>query len=489
MSQGKPRIRNPESPHPHHESQGATLRFAHRERTLNGITIRRSLGPLVLALAATLMTLGFTAPDGRADWPGAKFIEFGGLRKTEAHQTAVQADGKIVVVGYGTKSDLRRGNLVVTRLLPDGTLDPTFGENGRAVIWSEDLWAFFDVEIQQDGGILVLGTSSEGLGVIRVNPDGTADPGFGHKGIAAIRFMTDWGIPWGSISLGPDDTITYAGTSYRRAPKPQYWKKETVILKLTADGKRDRSFAGTGLMKRAKAWSRVTLSGQTMEDGSVLAVGATRLGKQPVSGFARFGPSLAKVGPSGKPDQDFGKNGIRKLSGLYSAAPRGYRMRTCSPVNSMFDRGGRIVVLANCVAKKDGGQEFPMMGALLRFLPDGTPDLTFAGDGSRALVARPATMFGSIAEGPDGSLTLAGMDINTDSSLIFRVGPSGETSPDLGPNGYRYYSGPREKFSPGISVDDRGWTYAPITTYKDAKKETDEQSWFGVVAIPKTGRP
>lgn len=448
--------------------------------------------PLIVSLVTGLLlaiVMLLAASPATAGWPGAKFIEFGQVRVPEAHLTAVQDDGKIVVAGYAQKGGWPNTRLIVTRLMPDGSFDPSFGRNGRAVVQSRGLWAFFDLQIQQDGGLVILGSGNNGIGIIRVNTNGTRDRTFGNGGVRRIQFMTNWAIPWGSITLDSEDGITYVGTSYRRVPRPFLWRKETVVWKLTAKGQRDRDFAGTGLVKRAGYWSRVNLAGFTQDDGSVLVVGAPRLSKKLVGDFAIFGTSLSKLKPNGKPDPSFGKNGILRLSGLYAAAPVGFKMKACSPVNALIDSLRRVVVLSNCLARKVDNRELHMMGALTRHLPDGSLDRTFARDGSQALYGRVSTMFSGIAEANnDGALTMTGLDINSNSTVLFRVDGNGEISRDFGPKGYRYYSKPNQRFSPGISVDDRGWTYAPITRYKDAKEEKDEKSWFGVVAIPSSGK-
>jgi hypothetical protein len=214
----------------------------------------------------------------------------------------------------------------------------------------------------------------------------------------------------------------------------------------------------------------------------------TRFTTKHVGDFGIFRASLAKLGPDGRPVNQFGKQGIRNLRGLYVAAPDGFTMKACSPASSIFDAQGRVVVLANCVAKKNGTRFGPLVGALLRYRPDGRLDRSFAGDGFQALRARVSTLYSGIAEGGDGSLTVTGSDINTESTVLFRVAGSGEISKDFGPRGYQYFSERNEQFGPGISADDRGWTYGPITLFKSAKEEKDEKSWFGVVAIPRSGK-
>src|SRR5438094_598175 len=68
-----------------------------------------------------------------------------------------------------------------------GTLDSTFGTNGYAYgSMNTDFFQFGDVEIQQDGKIVVMGRVKNGndydIGLLRLNGDGSIDNFFGTNG-------------------------------------------------------------------------------------------------------------------------------------------------------------------------------------------------------------------------------------------------------------------------------------------------------------------
>ena len=90
--------------------------------------------------------------------------------------TAVQPDGKIVLVGtvYGAREDSFWDGAVV-RLNPDGSFDNTFSNNGRMVLdfGSVDDFAE-DVAIDSDGTIVVAAIQGEAAALpVRVTPDGS----------------------------------------------------------------------------------------------------------------------------------------------------------------------------------------------------------------------------------------------------------------------------------------------------------------------------
>src|ERR1051325_5815635 len=114
-----------------------------------------------------------------------------GLPGKQLNNTAVamQADGKIIVVGYTSPS----GDFVVARVNTDGSLAPSFG-SGAAVttdFGSQD--AANAVVIQADGKIVVTGSKgtaiNQDFALARYNPDGSLDASFGNAGKVTTDFF------------------------------------------------------------------------------------------------------------------------------------------------------------------------------------------------------------------------------------------------------------------------------------------------------------
>ncbi|WP_040263175.1 M10 family metallopeptidase C-terminal domain-containing protein [Pseudomonas massiliensis] len=88
---------------------------------------------------------------------------------------AVQADGKIIVVGQTADDTLTS----VFRLNANGTFDTSFGRgDGRVVLEFEQPMS---LAVQQDGKILLGGSDDRDLKLVRLNEDGTLDSGFGSQ--------------------------------------------------------------------------------------------------------------------------------------------------------------------------------------------------------------------------------------------------------------------------------------------------------------------
>jgi len=125
---------------------------------------------------------------------------------------ALQTDGKIVIAGVvptpfgGTPS--------IARVNSDGNLDPTFGDNGKVVLYvNNQKTVTEDVVVQQDGMIVVLGNTVgeiKDLVLFRHHSDGSMDASFGEGG----RVVTDFNNgkeEFYSIALQPDGKIVVAG--------------------------------------------------------------------------------------------------------------------------------------------------------------------------------------------------------------------------------------------------------------------------------------
>ena len=103
----------------------------------------------------------------------------------EGNAIAIQTDGKIVVAG--TYSYSSGNDFMIVRYNSDGILDNTFGLNGIVTTEVGSSGNFAQaLAIQGDGKIVVAGYSSNGsnndFALVRYTPDGTIDSTFGSNG-------------------------------------------------------------------------------------------------------------------------------------------------------------------------------------------------------------------------------------------------------------------------------------------------------------------
>lgn len=112
----------------------------------------------------------------------------------EATALAIQEDKKIVVAGHTYDSSFVRSDFIVVRYLSNGDLDKTFNSNGKVRTNFRTSDQAYALAIQNDGKIIVGGTAGEpsagmfAFALARYNPDGSLDKSFGGDGKVISRF-------------------------------------------------------------------------------------------------------------------------------------------------------------------------------------------------------------------------------------------------------------------------------------------------------------
>ena len=99
---------------------------------------------------------------------------------------AIQADGRIVVMGYGAESTQFGGyytrDLQLARYETNGALDRSFSDDGRMETswYAESLG--YGVALESNGRIVTFGQAGSALALARINTDGTLDATFSDNG-------------------------------------------------------------------------------------------------------------------------------------------------------------------------------------------------------------------------------------------------------------------------------------------------------------------
>ena len=276
------------------------------------------------------------------------------LRYNESHNAlALQTDGKIVLATNRGSVDF-----AVIRFLQNGTLDSSFGSNGRAAIKLEGDNTSSAVAIQPDGKIVVAGSAIvnnywHGFALARYNANGTIDSSFGSNGIS--RELTGDCDGFGkAVAIQPDGKIVLAGyTSCVSNPHP-------VILRYNSHGHLDSSFSGTGKIVANLDYA-LGYAVAIQKDGKIVVGGDINI-------YGNEGLLLRYL-QNGELDSSFGTNGE-----THSLIGNNYNNRFES---FALQVNGAIVVLATSA---DGFR--PHDFGLIRFLPGGQVDLSFGTNGT-----------------------------------------------------------------------------------------------------------
>lgn len=141
-----------------------------------------------------------------------------GSNVARAYAAALQSDGKILVGGHSFNgSDF---DLAILRLNTDGSFDNSFGTNGKVTTaigsYSDQIWS---MDLQPDGKIVVAGSSNTGSNAVtadfslaRYNTDGTLDNTFGTNGKVTTAIGSSYDVCF-SVKIQVDGKIVLAGWS------------------------------------------------------------------------------------------------------------------------------------------------------------------------------------------------------------------------------------------------------------------------------------
>ncbi len=183
-------------------------------------------------------------PDGTLDKTfgsnGIVETDFGIGGTSLGYAIAVQPDGKIVVGGQ------ERSSPFLGRYNTDGTLDESFGSEGKAIYNMSNAANLNDLVLQKDGKIVAVGTIASMLNdtvnsiIFRCMPDGTLDPGFATTGINEHAFKTKSALR--SVVLQKDGKIVTCGSISDITGTIVHF----LLERYTINGVLDSSFAANG---------------------------------------------------------------------------------------------------------------------------------------------------------------------------------------------------------------------------------------------------
>ena len=113
---------------------------------------------------------------------GILTVDFGDTGEY-ARAVAMQSNGQIVVTGNSG------GQMVVFRLLSDGTLDTTFGKGGKAATAFTKGGGPSSIVVLSDNSIVVAGGSNSDFALAKFTKDGALDGSFGKGGQVTTDFF------------------------------------------------------------------------------------------------------------------------------------------------------------------------------------------------------------------------------------------------------------------------------------------------------------
>lgn len=196
--------------------------------------------------------------------------------ENHAYAIAVQADGKILVSGDANGSVGTPNGMALVRYTANGSLDTSFDSDGIIVYQLSadtiNVATAFAIAIQKDSKILVAGGGKAADGniiILRFNTDGSIDNSFGSNGkVVSEVANTELDIAY-SIVLQSDNKIVVVGTTDVGGTKA-----DIVLLRYNANGSPDNTFGTKGMIITDLGGYDVGVSAVLQPDGKIIAVGA-----------------------------------------------------------------------------------------------------------------------------------------------------------------------------------------------------------------------
>lgn len=288
-------------------------------------------------------------------------------------------DNKILIGGYSNLSP--NTTSFVVRLELDGSVDKSFANQGVLSFKYGRSTGILNMNLQDDGKYVfgcigVIDTLDVDFLVTRFLPDGTLDTSFNHSGWTYYDFKTRENIPFDML-IQKDHKIFLSGCS------GVYPKANFAFVRYNEDGSLDSSFGNMGSMQTDFAGNQdVAYSSIIQEDGSFYVSGTVR------DSITNYDFALAKYNSDGSLDQSFGNGGKLTYDfkgpvdfGLYMKQQKDGKLLVCGE-NNILTKNSFIVVRFN----KDGSID-PKFGTngiasldVVNILTDDTPSFTLQPD-------------------------------------------------------------------------------------------------------------
>lgn len=300
----------------------------------------------------------------------------------------------------------------------DGTLDVTYGDNGRVLLPQVEFLVEPFLALDAQNRAVVCSSVGDAFYAARLLPNGQLDSTFGTGGV--VRGQTESDLNQ-DITFGmalPGNKTLLVINAYN-----QDTLDETRIIVLDSTGKLDVGFGKAGILRlnlSPGSGEEYLSAGLVQPDGKIVLAGNTT-----IPGLDISRGIVLRLHPNGTLDSTF--NG----DGRYDA-----------PISLVFSLFSSIVLQPDGKLIVGGitfePSNLSFLGLLLRLNSNGQLDLTFGSAGIVRLSALSSQLSGvtHITRAADGKLLLTGVKLpNSDSLLVLRLNANGSVDNSFGVGG------------------------------------------------------
>jgi len=339
----------------------------------------------------------------------------------------------------------------------EGSLDPSFGLDGRSLDWGFNSGEVTDLALQPDGKIVASVSVTNSFVVVRYNTNGSRDQSFGVDGVAATAVSPSAGAV--AVAVQADGKIVAVGGTFVGS------NGDFALVRFDANGTLDTGFAAGGIRLTPAGTGATGLSAVALQpDGKIVVGGYTT--------YANRDQIVARYDSSGTLDPTFGTNGQGYFELNQSAdesvnavalqpdgkiVTAGYTLNRSNydfivarytavgaldlkfndsgvqvtPIGTGFDSALSVAILPNGQILAAGVATWANADAVVvRYNSDGSLDTGYAEAGHRAIDLGSNEIAYSLAIQRDGKAVIAGgTEAGTADFLVARLNPNGSLDP------------------------------------------------------------
>lgn len=228
--------------------------------------MRSFLFPIPFLLLFSIHSLAQPGTLDQSFGNGGKVVTdfFGG--NDRSFSTILQPDGKILVAGYAYNGS--NNDFAIVRYKTDGVIDSSFGVNGKVLNdFGNSNDVIGSIVLQPDGKILAGGQVDFNFAVARYKIDGSLDSSFGLNGRTII---TGYSIARVITCLQEDGKIILVSFGFGAVGE------SFILLRFTANGLLDNTFDHDGIVStQFTDNSNAAYAAVIQKDGKILVAGVT----------------------------------------------------------------------------------------------------------------------------------------------------------------------------------------------------------------------
>jgi len=362
----------------------------------------------------------------------------GATQAAGQNSVLMQADGKTISIGVTSDTTHTGYNaIVIIRYLSDGTIDTSYGTEGITYTSFDYNTYAYAAAIQADGKVVVVGTTSGTISstfynsvlfVARFTTAGALDNTFNTVGYAIAQVETNYNAATGVAINSATGDIFVSGYSIKNSPS----YREIFIYSYNSNGTLNTGTFGSNgyiIVSPPSGYLQTTGTSPAVQDDGKIIVAGSVCASSSLSG-SNLQLALFRYNSDGSVDTTFGNSNGYVIFNEYANYPYS------SGQGIALQPNGSIIVSGSAITTS-GNQQ--IMTA--RYLTDGTIDTSFNGTGYNVTTIPNSSLSIGIKPllEPSGKIIAGGYATfsgSINNILLVRYNQDGTLDTSLNSNGY-----------------------------------------------------